>query len=149
MALDMNKLIAIMRMTESSSDGEALNALRHANRLLKAEEKHWGDVLAPAKPPLRADYRTPPSKRKTGAGAPRADTSRYGRAAPRRKHNSDLGRNSGRDIDEMLSELGGRKHDMGTLMFLASLNDHWERKDYLTDAQYDSLKQLHAGRVKW
>lgn len=144
MTLDMRRLTSIMRMTESASDGEALNALRMANRLLKSEGKHWGDVIGFAPPPpvvpkgygSASSFRTPPSKR-----GPRG----YGQAAPRQRYDPDKGRNHGKDCEEMLHNLGTMKLDMSTMMFVASLNDHWERKGYLTDAQYDALKRMDKG----
>lgn len=133
----------IMRMTESSADGEALNAVRLANRMLAAEGKNWSDVLgaSPSAAARAPDYRTPPSKRKRGQG----DTSRYGRAAPQHRKRDDR-RMSGSDIDAMLGALSSRRHDMSTMMFIASLNDHWERNGYLTGPQYDALCSMHAGR---
>lgn len=143
MTLDLKKLTMIMRMTESGSDGEALNAVRLANRMLAADGKHWGDVLVGSAHPTRTapDWRTPPSKRKRGAG----DTTRYGRAASQRRE-QDERRVSSSDIDVMLAELGSRRHDMSTMMFIASLNDWWERNGYLTGPQYDALKSMNAGR---
>lgn len=141
MTLDLKRLIAVMGMTGSVGDGEALNAVRLANRMLKAAGKNWSDVLSHAQMDIRVsggstpDYRTPPSKRKAGA---------YGRAAPRRRHEPDKGRNVGDDIGTMLGDLSSRRHDMSTMMFLASLSEQWERKSYLTDAQYDALRQMHT-----
>ena len=49
--VDMVKIAAILRRTETDFDGEALNAIRAANRMLKAEKMNWADLLLkPAKP---------------------------------------------------------------------------------------------------
>lgn len=42
---DLNQLRKLMGMTGSDADGEALNALRMANRLLKKSDLTWTDVL--------------------------------------------------------------------------------------------------------
>jgi hypothetical protein len=138
MALDMKRLIALMGMTDSVGDGEALNAVRMANRMLKTAGKTWAEVLTPARLDINfgttPDYRTPPSRRKQS----------WGTTVKRGTRNPDRGRNTGSDIDAMLGALSSRKHDMSTMMFIASLNDHWERKSFLTDPQYEALKALHS-----
>ena len=139
MTLDIKRLIAVMGMTGSAGDGEALNAVRLANKMLRAAGKNWNDVLTPGQLNVSVgrtpDYRTPPSKRRTGAS--------YGSKVRREKYDPNRGKNVGQDIQEMLTVLSDRKHDMGTMMFLASLNDWWERNSFLTDNQYASLKRLH------
>lgn len=145
MTLNRKRLIQFMGMTFSNGDGEALTALRKANALLTAEGMSWSDILS-APPPLvvvprgfgsTSSFRTPPSKRGS-----------YGSKPHRKRANPDQGRNEGSDIQEMLSELAAKKHDMHTMMFIASLNDHWERMSYLTDPQYGALKNLYNGG-KW
>jgi len=42
---DLTQLRKLMGMTGSDADGEALNALRMANRLLKKSDLTWSDVL--------------------------------------------------------------------------------------------------------
>lgn len=143
MALDRKRLIQFMGMTFSNGDGEALTALRKANALLIAEGMSWADILEVKPPPLgmptgrKYDFRTPPSKRGS-----------YGSKPHRRRQEPERGRNMGADIQEMLSELAARKHDMHTMMFIASINDHWERLSYLTDPQYGALKNVYNGG-KW
>jgi Protein of unknown function (DUF2786) len=43
--MDKERLTKLMRMTTSPNDGEALNALRKANELLKAAKMDWQQVL--------------------------------------------------------------------------------------------------------
>lgn len=146
MALDRKRLIQFMGMTFSNGDGEALTALRKANALLHAEGMSWADVLEVKPPPVgmptgrpKYDFRTPPSRRGSGS---------YGAKVHRKKPDPERGRNEGSDIQDMLSELAARKHDMHTMMFIASINDHWERMSYLTDPQYGALKNVFNGG-KW
>lgn len=47
MPLDRERLIKIMGLTTSSSDGEALSALRKANEIIAGEKLTWAEVLAP------------------------------------------------------------------------------------------------------
>jgi hypothetical protein len=137
MVLDRKRLIQFMGMTFSSGDGEALTALRKANALLIAQGLSWAEVLEVKPPPMgmpSQSWRTPPSKRGS-----------YGSKPHRRRAAPDTSRNTGDDIAEMLAELAARKHDMHTMMFIASINDHWERNSYLTDPQYGALKNVYNG----
>ena len=111
-----------------------------ANRMLRAANKSWADLLSGSRPAVAAspDYRTPPSKRKPGAS--------YGRTVRRERYDANKGRHTDDDIQVMLSALSARRNTMNTMMFLASLNEHWETKGYLTTPQYEALKQMHAGR---
>jgi hypothetical protein len=139
MALDMKRLMQIMGMTGSDADGEALNAVRKANEMLRASNLTWTDVLrAPSSTgfgaPAFQDFRTPPSRR---------GTAQYGkphRPTPRRQ---DEERVKSDDIETMLSELGAQRHDVSTLMFVASLREFWEREGYLTQSQYDHVKRVY------
>jgi hypothetical protein len=61
--LDTARLAALMGMTDSAHDGEALNAVRMANRLLRQSGRTWADVLteaAPPQPPPQASQQPPP-----------------------------------------------------------------------------------------
>jgi len=56
--MDMEKLLKILGMTGSSHDGEALVALRMAQRLMAAEGKTWKDLIgAPAAQPKQQRQR--------------------------------------------------------------------------------------------
>jgi len=146
----MTKLVRIMRMTESSSDGEALNALRLANRMLKAEGKTWEDIIGArvgAANPLSPDYRQPPSQRRTG------DTSRWGKPQSQERPTENKAKVYDENIASMLNALSERRHDVSTLMFLASIREFYEKNDFLTQAQYDAIKRMHArgptGGFRW
>lgn len=138
MAVDINKLIRIMRMTESNADGEALNALRMANAMLKADGKTWEDVITLFPRPLDAFA----AKIKTG-GMGRG-TRRYGAPTSQRKRDDGL-RHTDPSIPAMLSALTTRKHDVATLMMLAGIKDHWDRNRWLTTDQLTAVRSLHAG----
>lgn len=134
MALDIKKIILMMRMTESNSDGEALNALRLVNGMLKAEGKTWEDVIPVRITPASPDWRQPPSKRRAG------ETSRYGKPASQAR--SKEARVFDDSIEPMLSAVGSRRHDVSTLMMLASIREFYEKNGYLTQAQYDTIERM-------
>jgi hypothetical protein len=43
--MDATRLVKLLNLTQSTNDGEALNAIRMANALLKREGKHWLDIV--------------------------------------------------------------------------------------------------------
>lgn len=49
-----DKLLKLLNMTTSDSDGEALNAIRAANRLIKANGLRWDILLMTDQPPTPA-----------------------------------------------------------------------------------------------
>lgn len=55
--LDRRKLAAVLALTTSATDGEALAAVRAANRMLAAAGVTWADVLADAGCPFVAPER--------------------------------------------------------------------------------------------
>lgn len=58
MTIDRERLIRLLRMTESDRDAEALVAIRKSNELLRAHGKTWSDVIG-ARPPEPVDRRPP------------------------------------------------------------------------------------------
>lgn len=139
MRIDRARLARVLEMMSSTHDGEALNAARAATKMVRDAGVTWEQVLsgrtgAPGMPSA-PDYRTPPSKR---------GTTRYGRPAP--KQSKDERRVTGDDIDTMLSEVGARRLEVSTMMFVAGLLQDWERKGYLTVPQYEALFRLHENK---
>jgi hypothetical protein len=49
--IDKERLIRLLRMTESDRDAEALIAIRKSNELLRAHKKNWSDVIDLCPPP--------------------------------------------------------------------------------------------------
>ena len=54
MDLDKDRLAKLLSMTESGHDGEALAAIRKANRLLREHNRSWTDVLGTTAHPAAA-----------------------------------------------------------------------------------------------
>jgi hypothetical protein len=148
--IDLERLVKLMRMTESTHDGESLNALRLANKMLGAAGKHWGDVLGA--PREDRSHLTRPSQRPgTKPGFNKKPTgSKYGARDPSsaRQYNGSKGRNYEPAIGDMLVTLSQRNHTEGFAMFLESITEQWSAKGYLTDNQYEVVKRaLHRGRA--
>lgn len=137
MAIDLTKLVRILRMTESSSDGEALNALRAANAMLKSDGKTWEDVIHwLPRPTLTVSVK----ERRRGRG----DTTRYGAKASQSMP-EDNTRHQGSDINVMMGTVSQQKHDVSTLMMVAGMRSDWEKNGYLTGNQYEALRRLYSG----
>lgn len=52
MTIDRERLIRLLRMTESDREAEVLVAIRKTNQLLRANDVDWSDVILPTPPPL-------------------------------------------------------------------------------------------------
>ncbi|MET4518397.1 hypothetical protein [Bradyrhizobium sp. I1.7.5] len=141
MIIDRERLLKFLRLTASDHDGEAIAAMRMANKVIRSAGKTWEDVVSgcatPAPKsygsPASTDYRTPPSKR---------GTRQSGRADPRRP-NTEPKKIYDDNIGTYLKELTKRRHDLSTVMFLASLSEYYEAKGYLNEPQYETLMRIH------
>lgn len=149
--VDWDKLGKLMRLTESEHDGEAINALRMANRMLAADNLNWSDVMGMLKVGGRIARKVVESASPVhGAGR---GTARYGQRASQ-KRPEDTRQHRETDIPVMFGSLRAKQHDMFTMVMLAGFWEHWEKHSYLTGAQYDTLKQLYTkanstGRAGW
>jgi hypothetical protein len=64
-AINIERLVKLLNLTNSTSDNEALNAIRIANKTLKASSLNWEDVLS-HKPKIKGfDFSTYTNKYKT------------------------------------------------------------------------------------
>lgn len=143
MAVDMAKLIMIMRRTEVDNDNEAVVALRMANRMLKADGKTWEDVLnlpVPRSTTFTVDVSAMSNKGRRG-------TARYGMRASQKKRD-DGKRHSDASIGEALEAVGSGRHDVSTLMMIAGIRDHWDRHHWITTDQLNALFRLLPGADK-
>lgn len=104
------KLIKFMMLTNSESEGEALNAIRMANKLLKKEGKTWEEVI-----------NSPTNKRKSFLDL---TDSQIDRILIQKK-------NSGQIKEAMLATLFLKMKDRGNRYphrARAQMNDHWSVK---------------------
>lgn len=116
--------VKLMMMTTSNSDGEALTALRKANKILADAKVSWIELLGAQKPDN--SFRVPPSKR------PRPE--------PQWEDVVNHDRHVGSDIDEMFEKVFKQKMSEGFASFVESLHIWWEQKGWLSEKQYRSLK---------
>ena len=59
MTLDRDQLIKLLNLTRSEYDAEALNAIRHADALLRKHEATWADLIALPREPTKASQPEP------------------------------------------------------------------------------------------
>lgn len=60
--IDKERLIRLLRMTESDRDAEALVAIRKSNELLRAHRKSWSDVIDLPEPAVQDPPRPGPAE---------------------------------------------------------------------------------------
>lgn len=60
--IDKERLIRLLRITESDRDAEALIAIRKSNELLRAHRKSWSDVIVLPTPPEEEPSRPGPAE---------------------------------------------------------------------------------------
>lgn len=73
--IDRERLLRLLRMTESDRDAEALIAIRKTNDLLRAHGLDWSDVVDPPPPAYSASYApSMESSPVSRAGYERSDT---------------------------------------------------------------------------
>ena len=124
MPIDRAKLIKLLGMTTSQNDGEALNAIRMVNAMLKVNKLDWDSAIAGSKP--QPIHKPPP--RPQGRGT--TDT------APKYKPPSS--RYTDPEIPRMLQSL--MRDSQGDFRdFVQSLNEFWENKGFLTEGQYEEI----------
>lgn len=138
--VDLDRLEKFMRLTEQDSDGESLNALRMANRLLKAADLNWSDVIDMLRIGSRVARKVVRESPAHGAGG---GTARYGARASQARP-KDTRRHDTPDVNIMFGAMAGARHDMMTMVMLAGFKEHWDKQGYLTGAQYDTLKQIYT-----
>lgn len=121
--------VKLMMLSTSDNDGEALAALRKANKILKDAKVSWMELLGGTKPDQ--SFRVPPSKRpKPERPEPQWDTV------------GDDERFSGPEIDRYFNTVFDQK-DMSESFagFMESLHIWWESKGWLSKKQYLALKK--------
>ncbi len=136
MPIDRAKLIKVMAMTQSANDGEALNAIRMANEMLKVKKLDWDKAIAGTSKVSDAysairnapQYRPPPRQQMRPSGRGTTDT------MPNRPQSQFTDRNIPRMIESLLRDTKGDFRDM-----LQSFKEQWDNRHYLTERQYEVL----------
>ena len=113
------KFIKLMKMTTSSSEGEALNAIRMANSLLLEANLDWDEFLR--------------GKAKIVGGSVSSQTTYSGK----KYTNSN-------EIESMLEAvLNNVRSGTSFRTFIESLRDWWESNQFLTEKQYNALRKTY------
>jgi hypothetical protein len=117
--LNVQMLIKLLRMTESSHDGEVLNAIRMANALLNKHDANWDEVLRGKVPMIDSD--------------PFAKAPIPGAKASVIKHTDKT------EINQYFNTLAGR--DLGSFGdYVTDVFKWWTEKQFLTDKQYNVIR---------
>lgn len=133
-------LIKLMMMTTSSSDGEALTAIRKANAILAEANVNWAEFLTAVESGKAKEdnsFRTKPSERQKRRDQSFGDNNAF----------SDVGKNaSGRyddatEIDPMFERAFKNAGNSGFRDFLDSVFEWWTDKGFLSDKQYQAVKR--------
>jgi len=128
--VDRDKLVKLLAMTTSSSDGEALNAMRMANSLIKAAGKTWAEVFASQ---TTINIHAP----RSGFRAPQAYSDVEDWVPP---HLQDKV-----VIDHMFRAVYAqpRSDNEEFWQFMDSIHNRWTKFGNLTQGQYNALKKCY------
>ena len=124
--MDFGRLIALLNLSTSDNDNEALSATRHANAWLKKNGLRWEDVLGSSKsysshtPPPKDPPKDPPKSKWTGGKAPEVFDKDFVKAAY-----------SSAKFHEFLVRKGPAAQK-----FMLSLHGSFMKWNRLTDKQY-------------
>lgn len=128
MQLDRSKLAKVLALTASDKEGEAINAMRLANKMLEQAGLTWGAVLEQrAAVSIRVFDFTP------GGDKGAFDTG----------DTPDPGTNKP-VIDQMFATVFAVAPEGEFKDWLMSINDQWNRYQRLTPSQYDGLRRSYA-----
>lgn len=112
--MDREKFIKLMLMTTSSHDGECLNAIRMANAMLAHDNINWREFIE-GTVPVGTNYRSKNFKRYDGP-----------------------------EIDEWFDYLLQRvRKNHSFYTFLESVHNDYEKKGWLTERQYEVIKNAY------
>lgn len=139
---ELKMLIKLMGMTTSSSDNEALNAVRMANKWLQSKGHNWHDLLT-GKVTVEAD---------PFAAAPAVNINvhtaqpRYAAAAPppppRQFDNA-------KEIEGFFTKLELKYLPPSVQDRINKIQDEWKRKGFLLYGDFDYLRKEARSRVKY
>jgi hypothetical protein len=141
--LDKQKLVKVLNLTRSSSDGEALSAIRKANSMLDKEGCLWDKVLSQSEFGFNRSASEP--KNKTSWEDELADLIRRAEQAKKKAEQPKYSYNvySSTDIEKML-KVCLRDVDGAPRAFIQSLKEHWEEFGTLTGRQADALNKFYV-----
>lgn len=136
---ELKMLIKLMGMTTSSSDNEALNACRMANKWLQSKGYNWHDLLT-GKVTVEADpFAAAPSVSVNVHNA----APRYAAAAPPRQYDNI------KEIEGFFTKLELKYLPPSVQDNINRIQTEWKRKGFLLYGDYSALKKEAQSRVKY
>lgn len=125
--MDKERLIKLLMMTTSDNDGEALNAMRMANKMVKSSGLGWEDLLNTARHMS-------------------ISISHHAAPATRYKAEENWSPPHLRDqpvIDMMFRTILAHPHADGYREFLESVHQWWLDRKSLTQSQYNAIRRAY------
>lgn len=139
---DLDMLIKLMGMTGSSSDNEALNAVRLANKWLGSKGHSWEDLLR-GKVTVEADpFAAAPSVAVNVHSAQPRYAAHAPPPPPRQFDNT-------KEIEGFFTKLELKYLPPSVQNRINKISDEWKRKGFLLYGDYDYLKKEARSRVKY
>lgn len=132
--MDNDRLSKLMAMTTSDNDGEALNALRMANKMLSAEKLTWEEVLGAASRHVTVSIQRRPMQE--------AYQAQENWVAPHLKDKPV--------IEQMFRTIyasagpAASTGDGSFMDFLNSVHKYFETHGQLTNGQYQALRRAYS-----
>jgi hypothetical protein len=140
--IDREKLCKLMRMTESENDGEALNALRAANRMLLAEQVNWFEVLGMPRGKRQTPY-DPTRKTPEQANEERRKAAEWARAEDRKAREAQMEKVYDPNIGTMFAYVKAHNRESSLATLLHAMQEYYLQEGYLNKQQYDALKRTY------
>ncbi len=131
--MNTEKLVKVLELTNSPVDGEALNAIRIANQLLKKENLSWASLIAKPRVHTQPWSTTPPWPHQQRSQA---------EAAAQAKSNKD------KLVEEMFDVVMPHVAGKNSEDFIESLHDAWEKYGRLTPKQYAALHKFYENALR-
>ncbi len=135
---DFNRLVKFMELATSSNDGEALNALRMANKLLEANKVTWAKVfgrLVTIEVEEGAAVDPPPANRFQGGPVTPSPAQAAAKSQEQRDQDDHVRHVFQTCLDNVTSG-DFRK-------FILDLERQWQQKGRLSPAQHEALRRTY------
>jgi hypothetical protein len=140
-------LIKLLNLSSSNEDGEALSAIRHANKLIRKEGMSWEDLIRlpdlpavipteeePTHSPVRSRKRNLNNKKSTPSQA---------KATKPSHSNKKL-----QSTFDLLLKSKGLQKQTSSFNFVKNIYEFWQARGYITDAQKYYIKQYYKEYIE-
>lgn len=127
-----NTFIKLMMMTTSENDGEALNALRKANKILATSNMSWEQLLMKSLAAPQQTARPPPRPEPNWDNVPQPQPAGPGR----RRRYTDR-----KEINHLFSLALRNNLPENYLAKVMGIRQWWDDHQFLSERQYNAIKQ--------